>query len=494
VDGGTKFCAPTTCNLHLSLAYIIYTSGTTGKPKGVGVPHRALVNFIYSMYTDYSNDFGPLDHCLSLTNFCFDVSVCEIFMPLVFGSGIVILPYEKIFDPGELAKAIVGYSITFAYLPPGLLKDVFENLKPYSGRIGLNKMLVGVEPITDHVLEDYMTLHPSMKIVNGYGPTEATICATAYRYSPGKPGGKRVPIGRPLFNNTVILLDKHDRPVPVGVPGELCVSGDGLANGYLNNPELTAERFIYNRSYWSYKSYRTYISKTIYKTGDLAKWQTDGNLLFIGRVDSQVKIRGFRVELGEIENQLLNHEEIDGAVVLLKQAGLCAYVVSGLEIAAAELRDYLMKHLPSYMVPSYFVRVERIPLTPGGKVNRKALPEPEEAHTAVKEAYVEPGTDLEKMIAGVWKEMLKLERVGIDDNFFELGGSSLDLVKINTKLKTLLQKEFTVVDMFRYPTVRLLAGYLGEGETRLTFSNEKIDKSVKKMDRAMKLMKNRRSN
>ncbi|MDQ1353206.1 MAG: hypothetical protein QG657_3512, partial [Acidobacteriota bacterium] len=295
-----------------NLAYIIYTSGSTGRPKGVAVEHSQLVNFVYHMFNRYDGNVDCNDRCLSLTNIMFDVSVWEFFLPLLFGARLVLMPEQKNFDVFALARTILEEEITLIYLPPGLLKPVHEQLKNQPVRLQLNKMLVGVEPIRDDILEDYIRLNPCMKIINGYGPTETTICASSYNYLPHHPKGEIVSIGVPLSNNRIILLDAYDHIVPQGIPGEICISGDGVSRGYINNPELTAEKFSFNKSYFAH---RTCI---LYKTGDMARFLPDGNLFFIGRRDNQLKIRGYRIELGEIENRLLKHPEIREAVVLPK--------------------------------------------------------------------------------------------------------------------------------------------------------------------------------
>jgi len=500
-------------SLPSSLAYVIYTSGTTGRPKGVMIRHVSLVNFVYSMYKDYRRNFSPLDNCLSLTNSCFDVSVCEIFMPIIFGAGIVLLPYDKLFDPEALARAIVKYSITFTYIPPGLLKEVFHKLKVYASSfpLELNKMLVGVEPIQDDVLEAYLSLNPSLKIVNGYGPTEATICAAAYKYQSHQPESKRVPIGGPLANTQILLLDKGNHPVPVGIPGELCISGIGLARGYLNRPELTAERFCLrrpggalfektappgpprknfllnapgsrvNRSNRSYRSYMSYI----YRTGDLAKWLPDGNILFIGRIDQQVKIRGFRIELGEIEHHLLNHKEIKEAVVLIKEVRkdekyLCAYIVPAKPgINLVSLREYLAALLPHYMVPGHFVSLECLPLSPSGKIDRQSLLTYKDTVAGSGAEYAAPGTDMEKLIARIWKEVLGLDKVGLNDRFFDVGGNSANILKVHHKLTREIGVDLPIMAMFLHPTVYSLAAYLGaegiEAEGIEMIDNQQLD-------------------
>jgi amino acid adenylation domain-containing protein len=442
------------------LCYIIYTSGSTGNQKGVMVEHQQLVNFIYHMFSQYDRNVSCDDRCLSLTNIMFDVSVWEFFLPLLFGARLVLTPGQKIFDVFELARSISEEGITLIYLPPSLLKLVCEELKKQPGQLKLNKMLVGVEPIRDEILEDYMCLNPGMKIINGYGPTETTICATSYNYFSHKPIGEIVPIGVPLSNTQVILLDPFGSIVPQGIPGEICISGDGLSRGYLNKPELTAERFqrnvISHLSLVNGKFQRNgnpsnppndqcpmtndyfynplnltndqcpmtndyfynplnlnndqcpMTNDRFYKTGDIARLLPDGNLLFIGRRDNQLKIRGYRIELGEVENCLLKHPGIREVVILPKEdAGgdkyLVAYFVSDRELTGTELKKHLLNDLPDYMVPSYFVQMEKIPLTSNGKIDRKALPKPE---LKVGDNYIEPRDEIETKMAVIWSEVL----------------------------------------------------------------------------------------
>ncbi|MCU0288412.1 MAG: condensation domain-containing protein, partial [Acidobacteria bacterium] len=458
-------------------AYIIYTSGTTGKPKGVIIEHKSVVNFIFSMYRDYEKNFGPADHCLALTNYCFDVSVCEIFMPLVFGASIVLLPYEKYLEPGLVGDIIIKKSITFAYIPPGLLQEIVNyigvQLKRLATRLELNKLLVGVEPIKDNVLEAYLKLNPAMKIINGYGPTEATICASAYSYTSHEPEEKQIPIGRPLANMNVLLLDTYNHLVPVGVPGEICIAGIGLARGYLNRPELTAERFIFTRVAFEkapldppklliiHHSPFTTQHTPHYKTGDLAKWLPDGNIMFIGRMDHQVKVRGFRIELGEIENVLQKHEGVRAAVVTVEAEGgyLCAYITADKKIIDSQLKEYLEELLPDYMIPSYFIQLDKLPLTPNGKIDRKALPVP---GFKVDENYAPPTNEIEKKLTVIWSEILgiKEEIIGIDGGFFTLGGHSLKATILTSRVHKELNVLLPLVEIFKTPTVRGLATYI----------------------------------
>ncbi len=439
-----------------NLAYVIYTSGSTGRPKGTAVEHSQLVNFVYHMYNRYERNIDTNDRCLSLTNIMFDVSVWEFFLPLSFGAQLVLLPEEKRFDVFALAKVIHREAITLIYLPPGLLKPVNEEIKKENSRLRLDKMLVGVEPIRDEVLEAYICLNPQMRIINGYGPTETTICATSLNYTSHEPKGEIVPIGVPLSNNQVVLLDKADHLVPRGIAGEICISGDGVTRGYLNNPELTAEK---------YTPHPYFKGKRMYRTGDLAQLLPEGNIRFIGRRDQQLKIRGYRIEIGEIENRLLKHPGIKQALVQAQtdeQAGkyLCAYLVTNTKLEIPALREYLSKDLPDYMIPSYFVPLEKIPLTANGKVDGKALPKPRiEPET---QNYTAPRDKIEKKLVEIWSAVLgiEMEKIGIDENFFHLGGHSLKATQLATKIQKEMDVNMPLTEIFKISHIRGLAAYI----------------------------------
>jgi amino acid adenylation domain-containing protein len=470
--------------LATSLAYIIYTSGSTGRPKGVAVEHSQVANFVFHMYNWYDRDVGVHDRCLGGTNIMFDVSVWEFFLPLTFGARLVLLRGQDRFDVFALAEVIGREQITLTYLPPALLPDVCEQLKTQRSRVSLNKMLVGVEPIRDEVLEGYMQLNPDMKIINGYGPTETTICASSYNYYSHPPEGEIVPIGVPLSNNQILLLDNADHIAPRGIAGEICISGDGVSRGYINNPELTAGK---------YSLHPYFKDKRMYRTGDIARLLPDGNLLFIGRRDNQLKIRGYRIELREIENRLLKHLEIREVVVLPKEDTngdkyLAAYFVSDRELPDAELREHLLRDLPDYMIPSYFVRLEKIPLTPNGKIDRRALPEPDTYRSKLAGAYVAPEEELEIKIASIWDELLQLGEVGIYDDFFELGGNSLKIIQLKSRLTEELNKNIPVVVLFQHTTISSFVEYLKESEEEVMISDT-FDRS-EKFDRAKRTHKN----
>ncbi|CAM4457490.1 non-ribosomal peptide synthetase [Paenibacillus endophyticus] len=431
VAANERISNPGNINEAGDLMYVIYTSGSTGQPKGVMVEHQSLHHFAYSIREHFGGQFGYEDRCLSLTSISFDVSVCELFLPLIFGSVLVLYPMPKLTDMNALANLLVEESISFAYLPPTLLNDICDLLEPERHKVKLDKLLVGVEPIKDWTLERYLQLNPEMRIINGYGPTETTICSNMHIYGSQKPAGKNVPIGKPMHKNQNYILNEALMPVPIGVAGELYISGAGLARGYLHRPDLTLERFIEN----------PFIPGTImYRTGDLTRWKENGEAEYIGRTDFQVKIRGYRVEPGEIEALMLSLPNIQSAVVIPieEQSGykaLCAYVVSRAHVPVAQMRSELLRYLPDYMVPSYFVEMEDIPVTANGKIDRKALPHPESMQRSSDNEYVAPRNEREAQLEEVWKEILELPRVSVYDDFFELGGNSLKLIYMKVALE-----------------------------------------------------------
>jgi acyl carrier protein len=331
-------------------------------------------------------------------------------------------------------------------------------------------------------------------VINGYGPTENTTFSVTYRIR--EEFEHSIPIGRPIANSTAYIVDRRGRPAPLGVVGELWVGGEGVSRGYLNSPELTAEKFLPD-PYRSYRTNRTYISKRLYKTGDLARWLPDGTIEFIGRVDHQVKIRGFRIEPGEIEHRLLRHETVKEAAVLAVrdkkgEKQLCAYIVADSEDPGAGfdvsvLREYLSRDLPDYMIPSFFIPLESIPLTANGKLDRKALPEPGHSHALLTAAYAEPGTELEKRVANAWKEVLGIDKVGIDDNFFELGGNSLNIVQLSKELTVALGRDIPTVTLFRFPKIRSFLEYLNsvQADEKKDVTNERAG-TLKKGKNMMK--------
>ncbi len=453
---------PVSNNKAADYAYIIYTSGSTGRPKGVAVGHRALHNFLSALYDQFGGRIGVGDHCLSLTNISFDVSVGEIFFPLIYGARLVIFEDEKTIDSNRLVRILFNEKITFAYIPPTLLKPVYELILASGDTTTLNKLLVGVEPIKDDILQAYKELNKDMQIVNGYGPTEATICATMYKYESHEPQGKNVPIGKPLNNTRIYIIDSNNQLSPIGLPGELCISGDLLSEGYLGKPELTAARFVAN----PFES-----GSLMYRTGDLARWSMnisgipDGNIEFLGRIDNQVKIRGYRIELGEVESVLRKQEGVKEAVVLdhIDNSGikyLCGYFIKDGETALEVIRNGMRRELPDYMVPGILIEIDRIPITDNGKINKKALLDMAAVQQKVKE-YEAPRNDIEVKLAGIWQEILGVERVGINDDFFGLGGHSLKAMTLSGMIQKELGAEIEVRDIFEKSTIRALSEKIG---------------------------------
>jgi fengycin family lipopeptide synthetase D len=425
-----------------SLAYIIYTSGTTGKPKGVAVEHKSLLNFIIWRITNYC--YSEQDVTLQLLSYGFDGFATNF-----------IAAEEKILDYEHIAATIKNKKVTNISLVPGMYESLLENSQSRDLE-SLRCVVLGGEKARANLVEKSKALNPRLKLINEYGPTEATVTAAANLSMVETQTGV---IGRPISNVRIYILDSTSRfnLQPVGAAGELCIAGDGLARGYLNNPELTAEKF--NRSY---KSYRTYI---FYKSGDLARWLPDGNIEFLGRIDQQVKIRGFRIELGEIESRLLKHDLVKEVVVIDRAPDnsgdkyLCAYIVPVRAGAADGLGEYLSGQLPDYMIPTTFIEVHKVPMTPGGKVDRKALPAPHAA-AGEDETYAAPRDKIEKKLAAIWADVLNISpaAVGIDDNFFQLGGHSLKATVLTAKIHKELNIKLPLAEIFKTPTIRGLSG------------------------------------
>ncbi|RJE90832.1 amino acid adenylation domain-containing protein [Paenibacillus sp. 1011MAR3C5] len=439
--------------------YVIYTSGSTGQPKGVMVPHRSFYNFGHSLRTFFDGQYGAGDRALSLTNISFDVSVAELFMPLMFGACVVLYPEPKLLDPRKIAAVIAEEQTTFAYIPPSLLKEVARLLEQERSGIKLNKMLVGVEPIKDETLELYTKLNPDIRIINGYGPTEATVCSNMYVYKPGAYRGGYVPIGGPMHNVEIFIYGYGGQLAPFGAAGELYIGGNGLALGYRNNSEMTASRFV---------PHPEQHGRFMYRTGDIAKWLPDGNAMYVDRADQQIKIRGVRIEMGEIRSQLLTLPEVEDAAVVVRvhengEKELCAYVVSSDKHPSREWRRKLKDKLPEAMIPAYVAAIDAIPLTPNGKVDRRALPEPEAQGRELMELEL-PRNETEERVAAIWREVLgdATGTFGVFDDFFELGGHSLKAAVLAGKLQQAMGVEVPLSVMFDQTTIADMAVWLKE--------------------------------
>jgi amino acid adenylation domain-containing protein len=446
---------PAHVNTAESLAYVMYTSGSTGRPKGVMVNHRAVVRLVKNTrFVDLSEQ----EVFLQFSPISFDASTLEIWAPLLNGGCLAIMPPE-IQSLEEIGAAIRKYGVTSMWLTAGLFNVMVEqrldDLRP------LRQLLVGGDVLSPAHIRKALDRLPGCRLINGYGPTEGTTFSCCHTITRADAQGASIPIGKPISNTKVYLLDATHQPVPLGEAGELCVGGDGLARGYLNQPELTAEKFVPD-------PFSDEPGSFIYRTGDLARYRNDGTIEFLGRVDDQVKISGFRIELGEIETVLMEHSSVQSAVVVARQdtAGekkLVAYVVLRRpDDDRGELRAFLQKKLPAYMVPCEFVALNSLPLSPNGKVDRGALPAPETMQRKVGEAAVSPQTDLEQKIAGIWRRVLCLEEVSINDNFFDLGGDSLQLLDAHAELQKMVSSNLTVTDLFEYTTISALAMYLAK--------------------------------
>ena len=436
-----------------NLACIIYTSGSTGTSKGVAVQHGGIVNLVHDWTTRFGNRVRRDALQASLwTSFGFDVSIFELFAGFCLSATINIVPEQIRGDSRALSAWFVAHGIAFGYLPPFFIRDAQHADAPISP-LPLELVLVGVEPSAESALYQLQRNAPRLQVVNGYGPAETTVFSTTYAEIGNR--FRNTPIGRPLANTRTYILDAHGEPVPVGVIGELYIGGAGVARGYLNRPELTAEKFVKD-------PFCMEAGARMYRTGDLGRWLADGNIEFLGRNDFQVKIRGFRIELGEIEARLSEHDGVREAVVLAREdrpgdKRLVAYYTAREQnsVGAQELRAHVATKLPEYMVPAAYVRLESLPLTPNGKLNRKALPAPEGDAYGVRQ-YEAPQGAIEELVAGIWAELLKMERVGRHDNFFELGGHSLMAVTLVERLAQAGLKA-DVRALFATPTLAKLA-------------------------------------
>jgi amino acid adenylation domain-containing protein/non-ribosomal peptide synthase protein (TIGR01720 family) len=402
--------APRTDVSQENLAYIVYTSGSTGKPKGVMVEHRSVVN----LCTWYARHYGitPADRGAQVVSVGFDPVALEVWCNLAAGASLAVATKDVLEDPRDLARWFADYGVTIVLVPTPRIDAVLDELEVVPNRMRV--LMTGAD-----VLRRRPRRGSKLRLVNHYGPSEATVLVTGVDVAQEGtvPDGVLPPIGAPIANTRLFVLDEHGSPVPVGVPGELYIGGDCLARGYVNRPELTAERFVESAS------------DRLYRTGDLVRWLPGGNLDFVGRIDNQIKIRGYRVELGEIETVLAGHPDVAGAVVLALEDApghkrLIGYVVAVTDAAPdpAALSAFIGRTLPAYMVPSTFVVLDEFPMTASGKVNRKALPEPESAN---RDGYVPPTGPVQERLASIWAEVLGLDRVGVEDNFFALGGDSI---------------------------------------------------------------------
>lgn len=437
-----------------NLAYVMYTSGSTGRPKGVMVEHRQVVAFLWGF--EHIVPQGKRYKGASVCPFSFDVSVWEFFSTLCSGGTLHILMQEVLSDARRFVQYLREHRITSTYIPPAVLPLVADQIEQAGEQLLLDRMLVGVEPIKQAILQRFRDYSRQMCIVNGYGPTEATICATLFPFDAATELEHRTPIGKPIPGYELYVVDAHMQPVPMGIPGELLIGGVGLARGYLNRSALNADAFIPN-------PFRDVPGSRLYKTGDRVRYLTDGNLEFLGRYDQQIKHRGYRIELEEIEAVLGQHPNVHEAVVALQDVGfeaprLVAYCTAVQTPAPlpVDLRHFLMQMLPDYMIPARFLLLDVLPRTPNGKVDRHALPIPDAQGDQPIAPYVAPQNAAQQTLVDIWGEVLGLERVGIHDNFFDLGGDSIRSIQIIARANQ-AGLQLSPKQLFEHQTIACLA-------------------------------------
>ncbi|MCP5002452.1 MAG: amino acid adenylation domain-containing protein, partial [Planctomycetes bacterium] len=459
----TKIKRPQSKAQSCDLAYVIYTSGSTGNPKGVMIPHQALVNFLISMTKQPG--FRTEDRLLAVTTYCFDIAGLELFLPLIKGAKCYICDGEKTKNAECLKDVIHHVKPTIMQATPSTWTMLFHAGWKNEEKI---KILCGGEVLPESLKQ--LFVKTDSDAWNLFGPTETTVWSTHDKVTKDKP----ITIGTPIANTGINILDKRNIITPIGIPGELCISGDGLAWGYLNKPDLTARKFVGN----PFNS-----GSKLYRTGDLARWRSDGTIEYLGRIDSQVKIHGFRVELGEIESQLNQHSEIkENAVIVREQEGskqlIAYYVLTQKNYKkegghTEEFRAYLNTKLPEYMIPAFFVAIDEVPLTPNGKFDRKELM----SRKIVLRNDVRclpPQSEIEKYILNIWKEVLDIDDINPTDGFFEAGGNSLSAVILAERIKTTFQISFTATNLFRYADVQQISRYVSK-----TISDEVLDDTVR---------------
>jgi len=450
-----------------SLAYVIYTSGSTGKPKGVMVPHRSTVNFLFGMQKILK--LNQRDAILGLTTVAFDIAVLEIYLPLILGAKIVLVSREEARDGRQLWQTIRHHNVSTIQATPASWRVLLATTGEDTPE--LNTILCGGEALPDDLASQLM--NRGKHVWNVYGPTETTVWSMV---SPVKNVETKListetvePIGYPIANTEIHILDKNLQPVPIGISGELHIGGEGLTRGYVNRPELTIKTFIPNPFNNG--------SKRLYKTGDLAKYRADGNVEYLGRIDFQVKIRGYRIELGEIESVLSQYQYIQECAVIVREdvpgdKRLVAYFVAKAEgesdVDYKTLRQFMQKKLPDYMVPAIFSPIVALPLTPNGKIDRKAFPQPEANRSETTTSYREPQNETENKILSVFQEVLHIDKIGVNDNFFDLGGNSLLLIQVSEKLSSILDCDVPVLAVLQYSTVNMLADHLTPSEKNQT--------------------------
>lgn len=442
------------------LAYVIYTSGSTGTPKGVKVSHQAICNRLSWMNNDYS--VTSADVFLQKTPITFDVSVWELFWPLQIGATLVVEVPEGHKNPEQLVRTIQKNKVSQLHFVPSML-TLFLNTENVENCASIKRVFCSGEALPAATIQKTYELLQEVEVHNLYGPTEAAVDVSSWYCDPAQLSAG-VPIGKPVANTQLYILDQNLNQLPIGLPGELHIGGVQLAEGYLNQEELTAEKFVAN-------VFADNTTEKLYKTGDLARYREDGNIEYLGRIDTQVKLRGLRIELGEIESSLEGIQNISKAVVVVdvEKQILVAYY-TGSQLAQNELQDNLASRLPEYMIPSVFILIKEFTYTSSGKVDRKKLPALEKEVHQQPIKRLPPTNEFEELVWEVWKEVLELENIGINENFIRLGGNSLQAISITSRLKKELELEVSITDVFDYPTIKTYAANVEQ--TILKLMNE----------------------
>ncbi|MDH4471669.1 MAG: amino acid adenylation domain-containing protein [Fluviicola sp.] len=435
-------------------AYVIYTSGSTGNPKGCLIEHKSLVNRLDWMWNELN--FNTNDVILQKTNYTFDVSVWELLMPLCYGAQMVICPKEDAGIPEKIVSLIAEHQVSCLHFVPSMLNAFVAVVVADDHYLktvrGLNKVITSGEALSAEIVNKWYA-NTDVVLHNLYGPTEATIDVTWYKTAKDD---ERIPIGKPIWNTHMYILSESLELTPIGIIGDICISGVGLSRGYLNNPELTDKQFV---------GHPFEAGSTLYKTGDLGRWLPDGNIEYVGRKDDQVKIRGYRIEIGEIENALLHYSGIESVAVIVKEdlhneKQLMAYYTGKTVLNTSEIRLFLGEILPVYMLPVRYIQLDAIPLTTSGKINRKMLPDVNMLGAYTSNEYVAPRNELEEKIVDIWEEVLGREKIGVTDNFFELGGDSLKVIQVITRLQGMVDLQLNIQNVFKYPTIGVLAEHV----------------------------------